>query len=229
MDEISINAYVPLCEQYNTLAQSFYQQHLDLKSQLEQLGPPADFLENPILANAQMELHAGIFQAAICAVVFEAFAIESYVNFFGASTLGDDKYYATYESGEPGKRYSTIYKLKKLCKDEFDSSYPTDGKHFVALKGLFDKRNRLAHNKPKAHILSTKNGDTFDDYYDAMAEISFVYEGLEGEMALYDSVKEKLSESTKQPEPIAEYHKNTASAMAQSILQTIRRVEGTIK
>ena len=74
MDEISINAYVLLCEQYNTLAQSFYQQHLDLKSQLEQLGAPADFLENPILANAQLEIQAGILQTAICAVVFEAFA-----------------------------------------------------------------------------------------------------------------------------------------------------------
>ena len=53
MEEISVNTYLPLCEQYNSLAQSFYQQHLDIKDKIAQLGKSADLLENPSLANTQ--------------------------------------------------------------------------------------------------------------------------------------------------------------------------------
>ena len=69
MSKNEFSGYVPLCEQYNGLAQSFYKQYQEVQAQ------------------KGGELYA--LQAAICAVVFEAFAIESYVNFFGAYTLGD--------------------------------------------------------------------------------------------------------------------------------------------
>lgn len=222
MEEISVNAYLPLCEQYNSLAQSFYQQYLDIKGQLTQLGKPADLLDNPSLAITQNALTMGMLQTAISAVVFEAFAIESYVNFFGAYILGDSTYYSTYESGERGKRYSTIEKVKMMCKDEFKSPYPTGGKHFVALKGLFTKRDKLAHNKPKGHEISSKNGNGFDDYYEAISEISFIYEGLEQEMALYDEVKEKLTASSKQHEPIAAFLESAATAIAKNVVQMVQ-------
>lgn len=226
MEEISVNAYLPLCEQYNSLAQSFYQQHLEIKSQLTQLGKPADFLDNPSLASTQYELTIGMLQASISAVVFEAFAIESYVNFFGAYVLGDSTYYSTYESGEHGKRYATIEKIKMMCKDEFKSPYPTGGKHFVALKGLFTKRDQLAHNKPKGHEISTKSGNSFADYYEAFSEISFIYEGLEQEMALYDEVKENLTASSKQQNPIASFSEKAAAAIAKSAVQMIQGTKG---
>ena len=222
MEEISLNAYLPLCEQYNSLAQSFYQQHLDIKGQLAQLGKPADLLDNPSLAIAQNALTIGMLQTAICAVVFEAFAIESYINFYGAYILGDSTYYSTYESGECGKRYSTIEKIKKMCKDEFKSSYPTGGKHFVALKGLFTKRDKLAHNKPKGHEISTNNRNSFDDYYEAISEVSFIYEGLEQEMALYGEVKENLTESSNQQEPIAAFIESVATATAKNVVQMVQ-------
>ena len=222
MEEISVNTYLPLCEQYNSLAQSFYQQHLDMKDKIAQLGKSADLLENPSLANTQNMLTIGMLQTAISAVIFEAFAIESYVNFFGAYILGDSAYYSTYESGEYRKRYSTIEKIKMMCKVEFKTSYPTGGKHFAVLKGLFTKRDKLAHNKPKGHEISTKSGSNFYDYDEAITEISFIYEELEQEMALYDAVKENLTASSKQQEPIASFQENVATAIAKSFVQMVQ-------
>lgn len=222
MEEISVNTYLPLCEQYNSLAQSFYQQHLDIKAKIAQLGKSADMLENPSLANTQNMLTIGMLQTAISAVIFEAFAIESYVNFFGAYILGDSTYYSTYESGGYGKRYSTIEKIKMMCKVEFKSPYPTGGKHFAVLKGLFTKRDKLAHNKPKGYEISTKNGNYFYDYDEAISEISFIYEELEQEMALYDAVKGNLTASSKQQEPIASFQENAATAIAKSIVQMVQ-------
>lgn len=222
MEEISVNAYLPLCEQYNSLAQSFYQQHLEIKDKLTQLGKPADLFDNQSTAITQNALTMGMLQTAICAVVFEAFAIESYVNFFGAYILGDSIYYSSYESGERGKKYSTIDKMKMMCKDEFQSHYPTGGKHFVALKGLFTKRDKLAHNKPKGHEISTRNGNSFDDYYEAISEISFIYEGLEQEMVLYDEVKKHLTASSKRQEPIAAFLESTSTAIAKNMVQMIQ-------
>lgn len=222
MEEISVNAYLPLCEQYNSLAQSFYQQHLEFYGQLTQLGKPVDLIDDPSLATTQNTLVLEMLQSAICAVVFEAFAIEAYVNFFGAYILGDSTYYSTYESGEPGKKYSTIKKMKMMCKDEFQSPYPTGGNHFVVLKGLFSKRDKLAHNKPKGYEISAKNGNTFEDYYEAISEISFIYEGLAQEMALYDEVKENLTTSSNKQEPIAAFLDSAATAIAKNMVQMVQ-------
>lgn len=228
MNNITVNSYLPLCEQYNSLAQSFFQQHLDLKTELERFGKPIDFFENPVLASKQNELTMGVLQTAICAVVFEAFAIESYVNFFGAYKLGDSTYYSRHESGEKGKRYSTIEKIKLICKNEFNAPYPTGDKHFCTLKSLFSKRDRLAHNKSKGHEISVENSNSFDDYYDAMSEIAFIYEGLEHEMSLYDSVKANLTASSGQKEPIAGFLETAKAAIIQSIYQMEEPIKPSI-
>lgn len=81
MDNIKVDAYLPLCEQYNSLAQSFFQQHLYFKNESKQLGKSVDYFDNPIQALKQNECAIAMLQTAICAVVFEAFAIESYTNF----------------------------------------------------------------------------------------------------------------------------------------------------
>lgn len=217
MDNIKIDAYVPLCEQYNSLAQSFFQQHLYYKNELNKLGKSVDYFDNPALASKQNEYTIAMLQTAICAVVFEAFAIESYTNFFGAYRLGDSLYYSIYESEEKGKKYSTLCKIKMLCKDEFKSPYPTGGVHFVTLKSLFNKRDRLAHNKPKGYEFTLETSHYFDAYYEAMSELSFIYENLEKEMALYDEVKENLTTASGQREPIAEMLSNAKDAIAKSM------------
>ena len=221
MDNIKVDAYLPLCEQYNSLAQSFFQQHLYFKNESKQLGKSVDYFDNPIQALKQNECAIAMLQTAICAVVFEAFGIESYTNFFGAYRLGNSLYYSNYESGEKGKRYSTLCKIKMLCRDKFKSPYPTGGTHFTTLKSLFDKRDKLAHNKPKGYEFTVTESHCFDDYYEAMSELSFIYENLEKEMALYSEVKENLAAASGQQEPIAEWISNAQDAIAKSIANMI--------
>lgn len=206
MNTMEFSGYVPLCEQYNGLAQSFYQQYLDAKEQKRDA--------------------MCLLQSAICAVVFEAFAIEAYVNFFGAYTMGDDEFYKNFESGERGKRYSTIEKMKLFCKGENKKSYPTGGMHFSILKGLLSKRDKLAHSKPRAHTLH-KDDSSDSDYLVMMSEISFVYDNLDKEMNLYAEVKSNMSAACNVVEPItdmlcrsAQFMSNLATEMLTGISQS---------
>lgn len=70
--------------------------------------------------------------------------------------------------------------------------------------------------------MSTKSGNFFYDYDEAMSEISFIYEELEQEMALYDAVKGNLTVSSKQQEPISSFQENAATAIAKSIVQMVQ-------
>lgn len=202
MNDISINAYVPLCEQYNDIAQSFFQQYKDLRDEQASLGKPIDYFEKPNEAEHQTFLSIGILRTAIGAVVFEAFAIESYVNFWGASLLGDSQFYEKYESGKKGQKYSTIEKIKLICKDDFQSPYPTGGTHFSNLKALFSKRDRLAHNKPKGHKIELIENALHSEFESADKEISFVFDNLETDMTMYSELKTNLTHCSGKPEPM---------------------------
>lgn len=191
------SGYIPLCEQYNGLAQSFYRQYQDVKGQ------------------KGGELYT--LQAAICAVVFEAFAIESYVNFFGAYTLGDNEFYSIYEAGKGRKRFSTIEKIKSFSKIDGIQRYPTDGEHFIVLKGLFAKRNQLAHNKPRMHTLRKEDG--YEDFNKMSRGISFILENVEEEMQLYEEVKTNLSTACGVTEPISQMISEVAQVIGESVLE----------
>ena len=111
--------YLPLCEQYHSLAKNFFAQYVDITS--GQHPATSDWLENPEESTRLMCFHIAQLQAAICSVIFEALSIESLINFFGAVTLGDDIFYKKYEAK---KRYSTLKKLEEICKQEFSTPYP---------------------------------------------------------------------------------------------------------
>lgn len=83
--------YLPLCEQYHSLAKNFFAQYVDITS--GQHPATSDWLENPEESTRLMCFHIARLQAAICSVIFEALSIESLINFFGAVTLGDDIFY----------------------------------------------------------------------------------------------------------------------------------------
>ena len=66
-----METYLPFCEQYAAMAQCFYSQY-----QQSAAG-------NDVIDSIAME------QSAICAVIFQALAVESYVNLFGSVILGN--------------------------------------------------------------------------------------------------------------------------------------------
>ena len=86
-----MEVYFPLCQQYAAMAQSFYSQY-----QQSAAG-------NDVLASIAME------QAAICAVIFQALAVESYVNLFGSVILGDENFRNNYESETDNSHLSYLW------------------------------------------------------------------------------------------------------------------------
>ena len=96
-----MNCYLPLCEQYASMAKLFYFQYNQYRENAE---------SGDLSASIAME------QAAICAIIFQALAVESYVNLFGSVVLGDDVFRCRYESEINKKhRASTIDKIKNIC------------------------------------------------------------------------------------------------------------------
>ena len=96
-----MNCYFTFCEQYAAMAKSFYSQYHQHQENAKSSTPSASIA---------ME------QAAICAVIFQALAVESYVNLFGSVVLGDDVFRCRYESEIDKKhRASTIDKIKNIC------------------------------------------------------------------------------------------------------------------
>lgn len=215
MEDYSINCYISLCEQYEGMAQSFFQQYSDLKAKQAKLGNSIDYLENPVGGIQQTQLSLFILQAAISAIVFEALAVESYVNFFGAYRLGDAKYYSDIES--PKHKNSALEKMKLICKEEGFSRYPAGGTHYVHLRTLFDKRDMLAHNKPKGHLVSFQDGKHTDEFNDAYKEYTFIFNNLAVDMNMYTEVKENLTRCSGKQEPLAELMQNACSVMEKSL------------
>ena len=187
-----METYLPFCEQYAAMAQCFYSQY-----QQSAAG-------NDVIDSIAME------QSAICAVIFQALAVESYVNLFGSVTLGDENFRCNYESEtDKTHRFSTLEKIKRICKDEFNTPYPTDGKHFKVLQGLLSKRDKLVHQKSKPHNIEKRPFDyndplkSYADYLQAYEEeIGFIHEDLENEMKVYDDLQENLAQCSGREEVV---------------------------
>ncbi|SFO93461.1 hypothetical protein SAMN05216343_10141 [Oscillibacter sp. PC13] len=208
-----MNCCLPLCEQYAAMAKSFYFQYHQHQENAKSGAPSASIA---------ME------QAAICAVIFQALAVESYVNLFGSVVLGDDVFRCRYESETDKKhRASTIDKIKNICNVELRNPYPTSGEDFGILKGLLDKRNKLVHPKSKPHAIENrpynykKPEDLYSDYVQAFnEEIGFIYNNLEVEMLVYDELKKNLARCNKGVEVIGLLRDNLEKKL-EKLLRTL--------
>jgi hypothetical protein len=192
MIDYTCTRYVALCKVYDGMSKSFYQQYQDACSKFEEI----DRL-NPDLKEENMMVYCDSYglkqSSAIAAVVFQALAIEALINLFGVFLLGDEKYYNEYENKR--NRFSTPEKLKKLFKNELNKPYPTQTGHYLAMKTLLDKRDKLVHVKPRA-VEITSRQDDLQQFMDRLKdEIGFVYKGLDAEMQSYETVKLELLEA----------------------------------
>ena len=90
--------YAMYCEMYAGMADSFYRQYLAAKEVYD--DTPHDSI--PIIDEAQnynrvLKIYNLMEVNAIAATVFQALAIEAYINLFGVYQLGEDKFYSEYE------------------------------------------------------------------------------------------------------------------------------------
>ena len=122
-----------------------------------------------------------------------------------------------------------LKKIKHICKDEFNNPYPTDGKHFEVLKGLFSKRDRIVHQKSKPYNIEKRPLDydnmaeQYDDYLHAYeTEIGFIYERLEDEMKVYEELKENLTRCSGREEIIKLLLEKNEKEIAKTIANSIK-------
>lgn len=225
-----ITIYPSFCEQFERLAQNFYSQYR-LALECPSVEKSYDYLDSPELFVQQMKVDNLKETSAICAIVFESLAIEAYVNFWGASILGDEIFFSKYEpqknsaaSGSAKTHLkSTLEKMKYICKTEFDKPYPTNGSHYSRLKNLFLKRDKLVHNKPRGYLieLAPFNYDSpelaFADYTDVLNQINFIYDGIDDELKLYEEVKSNLEICSGKLDPSKQQFLNSAKQIATQI------------
>ena len=144
-----MDVYPMLCENYNGMSQSFYAQYKDAERYLKSmkcddwdiLSPATDETEKYVTAQS-MRLHS-----AIAAIVFQALAVEAFVNLYGAQKVGDEAFYSKYDF----KGATTLSKLKAICKhgrgvedlslDERRNLYKHFEDVYLAVRSLCKDRN----------------------------------------------------------------------------------------
>lgn len=186
------NMYFTLCEDFEGMAQEHYRTYCQAKREYDPSAHINIFSGN-ILPAKKMQW------SACSAVIFEAIAIEAYVNLLG-SYLIQERYYTDYESKEAKTRdRSTLGKLRKLCKKEIQKPYPADHSLEV-MHDLFSKRNTIVHTKPSAYSFGIKPFDhrnidgNYADYTSAFSkEIGFLYEGLDEQMKSYSTLVRNIN------------------------------------
>ena len=175
--------YYSRSEQYSKMARMFYAEFLTTKAFYDSgrfVVKEDAFRENICAA---INLCQKIDDSYIGSIVFEAMAIESYVNLMGAY-LTDEKVYYKKTRNKPTKEKLT-YIFETIGKE-----FPEDLKERIG--GLFSKRNDLVHQKPRAIVIDIPNSDreTILREKDKLDKaLSLDFETIDTDMKLYDELK----------------------------------------
>lgn len=182
--------YIIRSNQYARMSEAFYSDYLAARNTHDKIDGVFSPTEAPV-ENAAYKLAytEQMDDAAIAAIVFQALAIEAYVNLMGAYLIGEEVFYKRHE------RKSTFEKLD-IVLQEIGGSLSADLKERIAL--LFKKRNRFVHQKPKAYHLEPKPYDyknpeaNFNEINEFFREITFSYENIDMEIHIYAELQESI-------------------------------------
>jgi hypothetical protein len=180
--------YFQYCELYNKSSKQFYEEYFSLKEEIDNLnGAKAfwDYTSHTSEENYRYDINSFIARRnAFAAIVFQALAIESYLNLYGSYHLSE-KFDKEYEY-KP-----TLKKLKSLCKDVVKKEFPADDNLYKDIDLLFRKRDSLVHDK--VHLVETtlpenELRDPFLDYE------NYIFNDIKKDIGIYDRLKAKLKE-----------------------------------
>jgi len=170
-------------EQYSKMANMCYAEYLRLKTFYDSGKFIVEDDVNGKNIITAINLSQKIDENYIGAIVFEAMAIESYVNLMGAYLTNEKTYYN--EAEKKSAKGKLKYISKKIGKD-----FPED--LLERIRGLFTKRNDLVHQKPKAIVIDIQNGnrETIMREKNKLDKALFLdLENIDADMKLYDELK----------------------------------------
>lgn len=180
-----------LSENYDKMSQGFFDQYTEATNYLKSLGCTYwNIPDHTKEENAQyFKAMSMRFHSALAAIVFQALAIEAYVNYYGVHRVGEKVFYQSYESKV--SRKSTKDKLKLICKEILKKPYPTDCVEYSRLVELLKDRDRIVHTKPRAIPLD--GNEVFPNYEQIMGQYNFIYDHIEDKMKSYSILKKNLA------------------------------------
>lgn len=201
-----------LCETYNEISQQAYKEYIEAITYLKSLGLDVwDYCDH---TKEQNEKYTSAMhkreKSAITAIVFQALAVEAFINLFGAQRIGEATFYTQYEC----RGSTTLGKLKKISKEFLHKPYPTEDKAYSMLTSLLNKRDYIVHTKPKA---VTINGEPID-YDDFMSQTEYIYKNIDGELECYEKLKRSMASlEGKDRDLIQENLENTLNVICDNI------------
>lgn len=192
--------YNLFCQKFANMAENFYQEYLtqrDAYAKIPHKNIPVENIESCFFAYSIFEL---LQDNAISAIIFQALAVEAYINLFGVYELGEEAFFTRYEppkNNRPkGFHYkSSIEKLKSICKEVYNLDFPASD--ISPLQALFDKRDRLVHNKPRPYalekpVIKLPTHPDYKDFDGYSNEETFIFDKLDLDMEQYKQLQKTI-------------------------------------
>jgi hypothetical protein len=170
-----------LCEIFYNMSREQYGTYVDSRRKLDELCKGKKYFD--ILSHSQEEnslfhnLSHKSYSSAISAIVFQAFAIEAYINFYGAKKLGQSTFNAHYE------RISIKDKIIIIPRIVTGRDFPKGEKVYELVRKLFTQRDKLVHHKGKGINFKECTEETYQSINHGNLE--FVFDDIDGLVNTY--------------------------------------------
>lgn len=179
---MSINFTPSNAEVYYSISKGYYELFHDALKEIKvMMGDKQSF---DILSHSQEENNRFHYyeqiqrQVMMICIVFQAFAIEAYVNLIAVNLYEENEFFGTKFEKE-----STIEKAKIIFRDKFNDRFSSHTDIYNLVKKTFALRNGLAHFKSKKIDLLSMQEDLefynphefYYDYYEKIDEIVTAY------------------------------------------------------
>jgi len=178
--------------QYARISQDSYGDYLRAKERYKSMGEVKDIdisisLEKYI---KMCQLATFMDDAAVIAVIFQALAVEAYVNLAGMYIIGEKEYYKKHEKSSTFSKMCIIERaLGKKFSDELKGK----------ISALLVKRNELVHQKPRSFTIGiteynyddkTENFSDIEKFFD---DFKYATENIDENMLIYSLLQKELT------------------------------------
>lgn len=192
-----MEAYILMSEIYSNMSDSFYSQYIETGERLKEMGQGRKSWDMLSHTKEENDIYKGLYAAlprcAISATIFQALAVEAYVNFYGLEKLGENAFIGKLD-WKP-----IIEKISAILKEKVNKNYPKDSDVCIDLKKLFENRHKLVHCKSKPITIESTEihlvKSQMNEFTKSMNEqLWFVYEDIEKLMTVYTRLKEQIAQ-----------------------------------
>jgi len=202
---------------------SQYNIYLDSRKQLDELCKGERNFD--VLSHNQNEntlfhsYYHKIYSSAISTIVFQAFAVEAYINFYGTKKLGKGVFHEHYD------RINIKDKIIIVSRIATGKDFPKGEKVYELVKKLFSQRDKLVHHK--GHGINFKEC-TQESFQNTMyGNIEFVLNDIDNLVNTYPMFINTLAAlEGKQLDLYTEQQTELVNELQMTIVDTMKKAFG---